>query len=505
MKNSPAVDSKTNVASPQFPIDKCMLASRSLSFCRGTCSKLWNPWAAAILLLGIHAGFLAYSATRHSPTLNEPGHLVAGLSIWKFSRFELYRVNPPLVKMIAALPVMAVEYEEDWSSFFEFSGARPEFAMEMDFIAANGERSIWLFTIARWACIPISLTGGLFCFLWSRELWSSNLAGLISLTLWCFDPNILAHGELITPDCAATSFGLGAGYMFWRWLRQPSWGRAMGAGLLLGIAELTKMTWILLFGLWPLLWCFWESSGNYKSLNVSDSPKADQPSIINDQPARLHSHRSLLTRLSQLTTILLIGLYVLNLGYGLDGTFTQLQEFTFVSSALSGNENPGTPGNRFADSVLAELPIPLPKQYILGIDLQKKDFEDYGQPSYLCGVWKDGGWWYYYIYGLTVKTPHGTQFLLAMAIVLTIHRWWTSRTQHPRWLPVDSRDIMVLLIPAVTVMALVSSQLEFNHHVRYVLPVLGFTFVFVGSVGRAAEKVPQQSAAAEDISHKHTQ
>ena len=49
-----------------------------------------------------------------------------------------------------------------------------------------------------------SLIGGLFCFAWSRELWQSNSAGLISLTLWCFEPNILAHGELITPDCAAT-------------------------------------------------------------------------------------------------------------------------------------------------------------------------------------------------------------------------------------------------------------------------------------------------------------
>jgi hypothetical protein len=436
------------------------------------CSRPRCVWTAVTLLLAVHAGLLAYSATRHSPTLNEPGHLVAGLSHWKFGRFELYRVNPPLVRMIAALPVMAAGYEEDWSGFYESPGARPVFSMGEDFIAANGERSIWLFTIARWACIPISLIGGLFCFLWSRELWGHNLAGLISLTLWCFEPNILAHGELITPDCAATSFGLGAGYFFWRWLRQPNWGRALAAGGLLGLAELSKMTWVILFGLWPLLWLFWLASGRRL-------PRDDSQPMIDHQ-------RSTFNQLFQLTSILLVGLYLLNLGYAFDGTFTRLKEFTFVSSALTGFEKSGEPGNRFPDTVLGRLPVPLPKQYLLGVDVQKHDFEDYGQLSYLRGRWKEGGWWYYYLYGLAVKTPHGTQFLLLLAIITLAWDRCGAIKAHDeprRFVPVTWRDLVVLLTPAVTVLVLVSSQLEFNHHVRYVMPVLGFTFVFIGCVG----------------------
>jgi hypothetical protein len=62
---------------------------------------------AVVALLTIHAALLMYSAYVHSPTLNEPGHLVAGLSIWEFGRFDVYNVNPPLVKMVAALPVIA--------------------------------------------------------------------------------------------------------------------------------------------------------------------------------------------------------------------------------------------------------------------------------------------------------------------------------------------------------------------------------------------------------------
>ena len=86
-------------------------------------------WGVVVTLLTIHAGLLAYAATTHSPTLNEPGHLVAGLSNWKFGRFELYRVNPPLTRTVAALPVIAAGYEEDWGGFYEGPGARPVFGM----------------------------------------------------------------------------------------------------------------------------------------------------------------------------------------------------------------------------------------------------------------------------------------------------------------------------------------------------------------------------------------
>jgi len=69
----------------------------------------WKLHAVVLLLLTTHATLLAYAATRHSPTYNEPGHLVAGISHWQFGRFELYRVNPPLSHMVAALPVLAAE------------------------------------------------------------------------------------------------------------------------------------------------------------------------------------------------------------------------------------------------------------------------------------------------------------------------------------------------------------------------------------------------------------
>ena len=419
------------------------------------------------LLLGVHAGLLAYSATRHSPTLEEPANLVAGLCHWKFGRFDVYRVNPPLVHYVAAIPVLIVGYNEDWSGLIDLPDARSEFQVGDDFIKANGVRSIWLFTIARWACILFSLIGGLFCFFWSRELWGRNPSGLISLFLWCFEPNILAHGELITPDSAATSLGLGACYLFWRWLRQPTWGRAVFAGLVLGLAELTKTTWVILFGVWPLVWLATEWRGCRRNVSATNSQRAVRP-------------------FSQLVFIMLLGLYVLNFGYGFDGSFTKLQDFTFVSKSLTGLKKSGDPGNRFADSWIGEIRAPVPKQFLRGIDLQKREFESSDRPSYLRGEWKQGGWWYYYIYGLAVKTPHGSQLVLLLAIFTVVYqalasgRSLASSEFKAEW---KANDLVVLLTPAIAVLALVGSQMEFNRHVRYALPVLGFAYVFAGATG----------------------
>jgi len=59
---------------------------------------------------------------------------------------------------------------------------------------------------------------------------------------------------MITPDIPATSFGVLAAFCFWRWLRDPTWAHALLAGGALGLAELSKMTWVVLFGVWPAVW-----------------------------------------------------------------------------------------------------------------------------------------------------------------------------------------------------------------------------------------------------------
>lgn len=114
---------------------------------------------AVIGLLAIHAAMLAYIGAVHSPNWDEMAHLPSGASHWRSGTFELYRVNPPLVRMIAALPVLLSDARTDWSAYDDGLYARPEFGIGREFIDINGRDAFWYYSLARWALIPVCLIG----------------------------------------------------------------------------------------------------------------------------------------------------------------------------------------------------------------------------------------------------------------------------------------------------------------------------------------------------------
>lgn len=147
-----------------------------------------------------------------------------------------------------------------------------------------------------------------------------------------------------------------------------------------------------------------------------------------------------------------------------------LGNYEFASTTLRGSQG----RNRFTGTWIESLPIPVPRNYLLGIDHQKVDFERLMR-SYLCGEWRHGGWWYYYLLGLTVKVPLGVWLLLLLAAELSL--------MAPRY-SVPWRHEVVLLVPAVAVLTLVSSQTGFNHHLRYVLPIFPFAFIWASKAAQ---------------------
>src|SRR5947209_7505544 len=108
----------------------------------------------AMLALGALAVLLGGSAWRNCPTHNEVAHLPAGLAIWERGRFDIYRVNPPLVRALAALPSFVGGARTDWSDGFEGVGARPEWAIGRAFLRANAGRWRRDYALGRWAVIP---------------------------------------------------------------------------------------------------------------------------------------------------------------------------------------------------------------------------------------------------------------------------------------------------------------------------------------------------------------
>ena len=199
--------------------------------CSGPSSMNRHRCLLLVILIS-HGGLLAFSAAVHSPVVSEVKHLPAGLSHILLGRFDLFRVNPPLVRTVAALPVAMMLPATGWRSYDGSPLARCDATVAKEFLAANGSRALQFFTIARWACIPFSIVGGYICFRWARELYGVT-AGFMALMLWCFCPYVLGHAALITPDAHAAALGVAAAYLFWRWLKRPTTDTAVAAGLAL--------------------------------------------------------------------------------------------------------------------------------------------------------------------------------------------------------------------------------------------------------------------------------
>ncbi len=413
--------------------------------CAASTQRIWLERIIIAGALAVYCSILAACAWLHSPTFNEVGHLPAAICHWRYQRFELYRVNPPLPRMIAAIPVLFCNPSTDWGNYDQSPNSQETIPIAVRFINANGERVFSLFSIARLACISFCVWGAFTCYWWARDLWGKG-AGALAACLWCTHPMLLGHGPLVMPDVPAAAAGAFAAYQFYRWTHDPTWLRTLAAGVFLGIAQLCKTTLLVIIPIWIAFGLYSEFS----------SPRNAKASI---------------NRMTKLWCICTLALYVINAGYGFTDVLQPLGEFSFRSRLLSGawEGDAEVLGNRFKASYAGRIPVPLPRDYIQGIDSQLADF-DVGDRSYLRGEWKRPGWWYYHIYGLLVKTPVGMLLITALAITLTVVYGLRSQNRHAE---------LLLIVHSLAILVLVSSKTGFSNHVRYSIPCLPFTIIWV--------------------------
>jgi Dolichyl-phosphate-mannose-protein mannosyltransferase len=423
-------------------------------------------WSTCLvgILLAVHALLLGIAVESSFPTRNEVAHLPAGIAHWQLDTFSLYSVNPPLWRMLAVLPVLPLAPEMGGVSIPNEPGARPEWQAARDFAENNSARYWTMVRLSRLAGILWSLLCALLIYVWSRRLYGP-VAALLGLALWCFDPNVLGHAPLLTPDMPLTVAVFGATLVFWQCGRRPTWAGAFLCGLILGLAQLTKFTALLLYFIWPLLWLIREVGGC-------------RPAARDPWP------RCLLSAAGRAFLIGGLSILVVNLGYNFNASFHHLKDFRFVSKTLrtdGANDEPW--GNRFQNSWFGEVPIPLPGDYVQGIDLQRLDFEK-GLQSYLNGELRDSGWWYYYLYAFLYKVPLGTVALMVWAAGLTLTRRPLPSAPPPQRSEAHGLiDELFVWLPPLFLLAFVSSQTGFNQHFRYVLPIFPFLYVAVSRVG----------------------
>lgn len=428
-----------------------------------------------IVLLVIQAGLLGYSAYVHSPTWDETGHLAAGLSHWELKRFDLYSVNPPLVRTIAAAPVYWFgDMQMDWDYYRKDPTLRTEVFLGRSMMQLNGERALKYFFWARLAVLPIALLGTWFCFLWGKSLFGHG-AGVLAAFLWVFSPFVLGYGSVITPDLASAVAMLGASFAAWKWMTHPTWSASLWVAVAFSLAMLTKSIWLIL----PLLllsgWGVWRLVERFV-------PSASEGH--NDEKLDSTVSGSIAIQFGKWVFLTLLAVFLVNTFYGYQDTMRPLGDFQFVSHTLAGPAECADcgegRGNRFRDTWLSSMPVPIPSNYLEGIDVQRRDFEAGMQnpawKSYLFGEWRQGGWYYYYAVGLFLKIPLVTWgLILAGSVVAVLCR---DDRRPPRI------AIMCLWMPALAIFVVLSMNTGLNRYVRYALPVLPVLLIWASQVVR---------------------
>jgi len=416
-----------------------------------------NLWSFALaVLVATSLCLWIVEANLTSSCSSEESQLASGLIHLRSQDFMVFTVNPPLPRMIAAIPAALGDAKTvDRRTLGLLPHNRNEYAAGSRLLQDNAQGYRTYLCCGRVALLVFPLAGLFICFTWAASDFG-NACGLCAGCLWTFAPYVLGHGSTISSDVPAAAMGCLAVYCFGKWLKGKDWGETVVAGVLLGLAELCKFTLLVFYPMFIVMWV------GYRLPDWRETP-----------------HTEWGRQLAQLAVIFIISVYVINCGYLFEGTCTPLEDFRFQTTMFTGCESlvdvPPGGANRFAGTWIGKVPVPFPANMIQGIDTQRYDFEQ-GLPSYLRGQWADHGWWYYYLYSLLLKMPLGTWGLLFLALFATSF----LKGYNVSW-----RDEMVVLLPLVTLLVFVSSQTGFSVHSRYIIPALPFLFIWISKVGKA--------------------
>nr|HID58683.1 glycosyltransferase family 39 protein [Desulfobacterales bacterium] len=399
---------------------------------------------AGFLLLFMSFACLT-SLSQKSPTVDEFAQLPAGYYYWRTGDFSLYSKSPPLIKLLCALPLLTMDIRMDAGVSYPEAGAWRPWIFGTRFMRDNADRYDTIFFWGRIPVLVLSICLGGLVFLWGSELYGT-MCGLVSLFLYTFSPNILAHARLATTDIGATYFFFLSMYSLWRFLKFRRMRTLVVTGVCTGLALLCKYTALLLFPIFFSILAVSSWSENWKN------------------GSGFNLLRNCLRNCINFLVIVVVAIFVINLGYGFCETGKPLREIPHYSRLY-----------RMLDRYpLRDIPIPLPAMYVQGFDLQKADAEQGEFLNYLNGRFSSSGWWYYFIYAFFIKTPIPLQIGLLFSILCMLKKG------------AQPRDELFLLTPILAIFLVFSFLNHLDVGLRYVLPAFPFLFVWIGGLARVS-------------------
>ncbi len=391
--------------------------------------NLRSEIAALCLLLVVLSLQLLFSVRRESQTWDEGNHIFTGYRSWTHADYGLNPEHPPLLKMFATTPLL---WSQPKSPVLEERFFKEDaFLRGKEFLYQNDPDRILART--RTAAAVLTLLTALVVFFGAREMFGRG-AAFIALTLVTFDPNLLAHGALITTDVGLACFMFLSVYMFYRFVKSPSPLRLIAAGMAVGLVLAVKHTGLLVL---PILFLLALGEIVFK--------------------------KSALKLFGSLALITLIGWVVLWSTYRFryDARPNGLQLNPPLVEYVKGLK----PYEAWPVSVMARLHV-LPESYLYGLVDVKLTANYY--TSYLLGKVYAHNVWFYFPVAFLIKSTIGALalFLLAIGVIAT------RRLNCPR-------EILFLVVPVIFYLT-VALTVGMNIGVRHILVVYVFLYVLIG-------------------------
>ena len=142
--------------------------------------------AACVALLGLYALQLGLHAARTSATTDESFHILAGYRYWQCGDFGINPEHPPLLKLVAALPLsLGGVVAPQGPCGAKLTQKHDGFKAGLEFMAQNGGESFLV--PARLAAAGFSLLLAALVFFAAREMFG-NAEALVALACWRSSP-----------------------------------------------------------------------------------------------------------------------------------------------------------------------------------------------------------------------------------------------------------------------------------------------------------------------------
>ncbi len=404
-----------------------------------------------LCLLGVLVAQLALSVRQESLTWDEDDHIYAGYMSWKTGDFGLNPEHPPLVKLLGALPLLGMRLyvpplQQRFFKHEAFLGGK-------DFLFKN-DTDRMLFRV-RMSVAVLTVLLALLIFLATREMFGMGPA-FMALTLFVFDPNILAHGAVLGTDMGLSCFMFATVYAFYRYVKTPSVPRLLLTGLAAGLALASKHTGILVF---PMLLL----------LAIVELIRGATPPVAVGR--RALSGAASLFVISAVAVAVLWGFY----GFRYAARPGGMQ----LNPPLAEYIQPMRPHEATLVAAVARWRL-LPESYLYGLADVRQTADFYS--SYLFGKVYAHGVWFYFPSAFIIKSTLAFLILLGLAIYAIASgklRCW--------------REILFLTIPPAVHFAVAMSS-RINIGVRHILPVYVFLYVLIGGAAWALIRQKRQWA-----------